>query len=75
MFMADSRKDGAGGEAARLFGVGFTFAAITAAPTVGGYFLDRLFGTIPLFLLVGLVVGFVGGLLYVYRVLKKMGDG
>ena len=46
---------------------------IFGLPTVLGYFLDGLAGTLPLFLLVGLAVGFVGGMYYVYRALQKLG--
>lgn len=46
---------------------------IFGLPTVIGFFLDRLAGTLPLFLLIGLVAGFVGGMFYVYRVLQKLG--
>jgi F0F1-type ATP synthase assembly protein I len=41
----------------------------------GGYFVDKLLGTLPLFLLVGLGLGFAGTLYYVYLELKKLGDG
>jgi F0F1-type ATP synthase assembly protein I len=47
-----------------------TLGVLTAA----GFFLDKLLGTLPLFLLVGLGVGFAGGLYYVYQALKKL-DG
>lgn len=46
---------------------------IFAVPTVIGYFLDSFAGTLPLFLLVGLAAGFVGGMYYVYRALQKLG--
>ena len=49
--------------------------AIIGVLSAGGYFVDRLLGTLPLFLLVGLVVGFVAGLYYVYQALKGLGDG
>lgn len=40
--------------------------------SVVGFFLDKLTGTLPLFLLLGMVVGFVGGMVYVYRALQKL---
>jgi ATP synthase protein I len=46
---------------------------IFSLPTVVGYFLDRLAGTLPLFLLIGLALGFAGGMFYVYRALQKLG--
>ena len=46
---------------------------IFALPTVVGFFVDKVAGTLPLFLLLGLAVGFVGGMYYVYRALQKLG--
>jgi ATP synthase protein I len=46
---------------------------ILGLPTVVGFFLDRVAGTLPLFLLIGLALGFAGGMYYVYRVLQKLG--
>jgi ATP synthase protein I len=71
----DSHEDNAGGSYARLFGVGFAFIAILGVLATVGFFVDRLLGTLPLFLLVGLGIGFAGGLYYVYLALKKLGDG
>lgn len=71
----DSHGNDAGGGYARFLGLGFALLAIIGALSVGGFFVDRLLGTLPLFLLVGLVMGFVAGLYYVYRALKGLGDG
>ena len=49
--------------------------AIIGALTASGFFVDRLLGTLPLFLLAGLVVGFVASLFYVHRALKRLEDG
>ena len=49
--------------------------AVTAALCAAGYFADRALGTLPLFLLLGLGIGFAGGLYYVYVALKRMGSG
>ena len=46
-----------------------------AVLTLIGLFVDRLLGTLPLFLLIGLAVGFAGGLYYMYQSLKKFGGG
>ncbi len=72
---ADSHGNNAGGSYARLFGVGFALISIIGALTAVGFFVDRLFGTLSLFLIVGLVLGFAGGLYYVYLALKRLGDG
>jgi len=60
---------------ARLFGVGFAFIVILGVLTTLGFFVDRLLGTLPLFLIFGLGIGFAGALYYVYRALKTLGNG
>ncbi len=60
---------------ARYLGVGFTFVLIVVAPAAGGFFVDGVLGTLPLFLLVGLGLGFAGALYYVYLEMKKLGGG
>jgi ATP synthase protein I len=70
---ARSQRNDASGNYARFVGLGVTLMLIFGLPTVVGYFVDRLAGTLPLFLLIGLAAGFVGGMYYVYRALKKLG--
>lgn len=48
---------------------------ILAVLTTGGFFLDRILGTLPLFLLMGLGGGFAASLYYVYLALKSLGSG
>ena len=71
----DSHGNNAGGNYARFFGIGFTFVLVTSALCAAGFFADRALGTLPLFLLLGLGIGFAGGLYYVYVALKRMGSG
>jgi ATP synthase protein I len=73
--MPDTRpqRNQASGEYARFVGLGFTFVIIIAALTAGGYLLDRLFGTLPLLLLVGLLVGFGAALTYLFVSLSRVG--
>ena len=71
----DSQRDNTRSDYARFVGVGFTLLLIFGLPTVVGFFLDRLAGTLPLFLLIGLAAGFVGGMIYVYRALQNLGGG
>lgn len=73
--MADSnsRGNGGGGNAARFLGLSFTLALILGVPIVVGFVLDRVAGTLPLFLLLGVALGFVGSLYYVYRAIKSLG--
>ena len=74
--MPDTRpqRNDASGNHARFVGLGITLMLIFALPTVVGFFVDRLAGTLPLFLLIGLAAGFVGGMFYVYRALQNL-DG
>ena len=69
----DSHGNNASGNYARFFVVGFTFILILGVLTAVGFFVDKLLGTLPLFLLVGLGIGFAGGLYYLYRVLDELG--
>jgi ATP synthase protein I len=68
-----SPRNDANGNYARFVGLGITLILIFGLPTVVGFFVDRVAGTLPLFLLVGLAAGFVGGMYYVYRALQKLG--
>jgi ATP synthase protein I len=68
-----SQRNQASGDYARYVGLGFTFMIIIAALTAGGYLLDRLFGTLPLLLLVGLLVGFGAALTYLFVSLSRVG--
>jgi ATP synthase protein I len=68
-----SQRSDASGNYARFVGLGITLMLIFGLPTVVGFVLDRLVGTLPLFLLIGLAAGFVGGMYYVYRALQKLG--
>lgn len=64
-----------GGGYARAIGIGFTLVLTLTVLCAVGFLVDRLLGTLPLFLLVGLAAGFAGGLYYVYMAIKKMGGG
>lgn len=45
-------------------GAGITFGVSVVGFTLAGYFLDGWLGTLPLFLLVGLAIGGVGGFIH-----------
>lgn len=70
----NSQRNEAGGGYARFLSLGFALLAIIGGPTVVGFFVDRWLGTLPLFMLVGLVLGFVASLFYVYRAIRNLND-
>ena len=75
MANTESRRRETGPGYARLFGVGFAFITTLGLLTAIGFFVDRLLGTLPLFLIVGVGIGFAGGVYYVYRALDTVGNG
>ncbi|CAN5602859.1 hypothetical protein BH24ACT22_BH24ACT22_10960 [soil metagenome] len=74
MVYTSFREGGLRSDYARYIGVGVTFLLIIAALTLGGYLLDNWLGTLPLFLLLGLAIGFAAALYYVYRQIKNLGS-
>lgn len=75
MVYTSFREGGMGSNYARYIGVGFTLILALAVPTAIGFFVDYALGTLPLFLLIGVALGFFGGLYYVYLKLKNLGAG
>ena len=71
----DSHRKNTDSNYARFIGLGFAFIMILAVLTAGGFFADRILGTLPLFLLLGLGIGFAASLYYVYLALKTLGSG
>ena len=67
------RRSGTGSDFTRFLGIGFVLLLILSVIAAIGFFVDNLLGTLPLFLLVGLGIGFAGGLYYLYRVLDELG--
>ena len=64
-----------GSDYARFLGIGFFFLLILIVFAGVGLIVDNLLGTVPLFLLLGLGVGFASGLYHLYLALDKMGGG
>lgn len=73
MVNGNSREDSTGGNHAQYIGIGFTLLSILAIPAALGFFLDRLLNTLPLFLLLGLGIGFIAEMYYVYLILQRTG--
>ena len=72
---SDSQRNDSGGNYARFFHVGFAFMFIIAVVTGGGYVLDWLVGTLPLFLLLGMLICFGAALYDLFTALKQVGGG
>ena len=62
-----------GSDYGRYIIVGTVFLVILCVFGVVGFIVDNLLRTLPLFLLVGLGVGFGGGLYYLYRAIDELG--
>lgn len=62
-------KSPAQGHSARGLSAGLTFAAAVALFTWGGLWLDDQVGSRPLFVLLGVFLGLVGGTIHLLRVL------
>lgn len=75
MISTDFRGRDLNGNYTRFAGLGFTFMILIGVFTLGGYGLDRLLGTVPLFVLLGMVVGFAGALYYLFIKIKELGGG
>ncbi|HEV8441593.1 MAG TPA: AtpZ/AtpI family protein [Methylomirabilota bacterium] len=54
--------------------VGITFVVATAGATIGGYYLDRWLGTLPVFTLIGLGIGIAVGFREFFRMIKRAED-
>lgn len=62
-------KSEAQGSSVRGLSAGLTFAAVVALFAWGGLWLDQKVGTKPLFVLLGVFLGLLGGTIHLLRVL------
>jgi F0F1-type ATP synthase assembly protein I len=54
-------------EYARYSGIAFEIAATMGLPVAGGYFADEYLGTHPWLLLLGILLGLAGIIIYLYN--------
>lgn len=50
-----------------------TIALEMALPAAGGYWLDHRIGTSPIFVIVGVILGFVAGMLHLLQIARQQG--
>ena len=55
-------------------GLAMAIPSMMIVPALFGWWIDRKFGTSPLWIIVGLVVGLAGTVIDVYRLLKRLGQ-
>jgi F0F1-type ATP synthase assembly protein I len=55
-----------------MAGAGIQFAAALIAGLFGGQWLDRRFGSAPVFLYVGVALGAIGGMTMLVRLLNRI---
>jgi ATP synthase protein I len=51
--------------------IGLILLVTVLAGVLGGYWVDQQLGTLPVFLLVGLLIGLAGGALAMYRLISR----
>ena len=72
---ANSRRSSTRSDYTRYLGIGILGLLIVSILAAIGLFVDNLLGTLPLFLLICVGIGFAGGLYYLYRALDELGRG
>ena len=58
----------------KLIGLGWYLAICIVLGVTGGLWLDNLLGTVPLFVLIGVILGMVVGFLGLYRMVLPLLD-
>jgi ATP synthase protein I len=69
--MAPSGDQGAWKALGELSSIGLVLVVATVIGLVGGYYADRLLGTTPWLLLVGLVLGIAAGFVNLFRSVNR----
>lgn len=73
----DDDKNGGGvswRQATATIGLALAIPSMLFVPALLGWWIDSKYGTSPLWLIVGLVLGFIGTVFDVYRLLKRLGQ-
>jgi F0F1-type ATP synthase assembly protein I len=61
-------------KAAATIGLALAIPWMIGVPAVVGYYIDKSYGTAPLWFLIGLFVGLVGTAFDIYQLLKRLGS-
>lgn len=61
--------------ALRLTGLGWYVVACILAGVLGGLWLDRKFGVLPLFTLLGVFLGLIVAIVGIYRMVEPLMEG
>jgi F0F1-type ATP synthase assembly protein I len=61
-------------KAAATIGLALAIPWMIGVPAVVGYYIDKSYGTAPLWFLIGLFVGLVGTAVDIYQLLKRLGS-
>ena len=59
-------------QATATIGLALAIPSMLFVPALFGWWIDRKYGTTPLWLIVGLILGLVGTAFDVYRLLKRL---
>ena len=57
-----------------LLNLGWVFVVTMGVTVFGGLWLDKKFASAPVFILIGVILGFLSSGYYFYQTLKKMDD-
>ena len=72
--MAPSGEESSWKALAELSSIGMTLVLATVIGLAGGYFLDRLLGTSPWLIMIGLGLGIAAGFVNLFRSVKRAGQ-
>jgi F0F1-type ATP synthase assembly protein I len=72
----DDNQDGgvSGRKAVGMAGLALGIPWMIAVPALVGWYVDKHYGTQPLWFLVGLILGLIGTALDIYKLLKRLGQ-
>ena len=70
----DSQSDEKWRQALAMVGLALGIPWMIAVPALGGWYVDKRYGTAPLWFLIGLALGLIGTAIDIYKLLKRLGQ-